>query len=63
MGRLLSARGTSRFLEPILGPSGKQRWGRAPTLAGVVEMVVILRHVSHDAEAVGDFHGDHVVGI
>lgn len=33
------------------------------TLAGVVEMVVILRHVSHDAEAVWNFHGDHIIGI
>lgn len=33
------------------------------TLVGVVEMVVILRHISHDAEAVWNFHGDHVIGI
>lgn len=33
------------------------------TLVGVVEMVVILRHISHDAEAVWDFHGHHVIGI
>lgn len=32
-------------------------------MAGVVEMVVILRHVSHDAEAVWNFHGDHIIGI
>lgn len=50
---------------PVLkwGQTGSQRGGRTLTLAGVVEMVVILRHVSHDAEAVGDFHGDHVIGI
>lgn len=35
----------------------------ALTLVGVVEMVVILRDVGHDAEAVGDLHGDHVTGI
>lgn len=32
-------------------------------MAGVVEMVVILGHVGHDAEAVGNPHGDHVAGI
>lgn len=32
-------------------------------MAGVVEMVVVLRHISHDAEAVGHLHGDHVIGI
>lgn len=26
-------------------------------------MVVILGHVGHDAEAVGDAHGDHVIGV
>ena len=26
-------------------------------------MVVILGHVGHDAEAIGDTHGDHVIGI
>lgn len=35
----------------------------ALTLAGVVKMVVILGHICHDAEAVGNSHGDHVTGI
>lgn len=27
------------------------------------KVVVILGHVGHDAEAVGDAHGDHVTGV
>ena len=32
-------------------------------MAGVIKIVVILRHISHDTEAVRDLHGDHVAGI
>lgn len=32
-------------------------------MAGVVKVVVILRHVGHDGKAVRDLHGDHVPGI
>lgn len=35
----------------------------ALTWAGVVEIVVILRYICHDAEAIRDLHGDHIVGI
>lgn len=33
------------------------------TLARAGEVVVILGHVGHDAEAVRDTHGDHVTGV
>ena len=33
------------------------------TLARAGEVVVILGHVGHDAEAVRDTHGDHVIGV
>lgn len=32
-------------------------------MARAGEVVVILGHVGHDAEAVGDTHGDHVIGV
>ena len=38
--------------------------GLAPlTLTRAGKVVVILGHVGHDAEAVGDAHGDHVLGV
>lgn len=57
------AQGSAGFPVFKQGKTGSLRGERTLTLAGVVEMVVILRHISHDAEAVWDFHGDHIIGI
>jgi hypothetical protein len=49
------------------GPAPAQPpFGRAGfplTLAGTRKVVVVLGYVGHDAEAVGDTHGDHVTGV
>lgn len=48
---------------PPPGPAALHSGGTPLTLAGAGEVVVILGHVGHDAEAVGDTHGDHVTGV
>lgn len=32
-------------------------------MARTGEVVVVLGHISHDAETVRDTHGDHVIGV
>lgn len=33
------------------------------TVTGPREVVVVLGHVGHDAETVGDTHGHHIAGV